>query len=130
MENKFIESYIDKDGIVKFFFSHSNSEFTTGVMVIAPNKELPKHNRPLAIENLIQISGQCVIKLFSDDVKFIEHILTPQDYFQISQGAFHIHANPFNQESITFFRAQGDITEVMKNLRNTFNKIELNKIYE
>lgn len=123
MENKFIENYIDKGKTVKFFFSHSSEKFTTGVMVIAPEKELQKHNRPLAVENLIQISGKCTMKLFNDDTEFTEHILMPGDYLQIPQGVFHIHANPFKTESITLFRAQGDITEIMKNIRETFDKL-------
>lgn len=121
----FIEAYEDKEGIVKFFFTHSDENFTTGVMIVKPNSEPSKHNRPLAVENLIQIYGKCLMKLFSDENTFEEKLMTPGTYIQIPQAQFHIHANPYNEESITLFRAQGDITKIMEVIRNNYNKINL-----
>ena len=121
----FIEAYEDKEKIVKFYFTHSDKNFTTGVMVIQPHKELTKHNRPLAVENLVQISGTCLMKLFFDEQHFEEKIMTPGTYIQIPQGTFHIHGNPHDQESVTLFRAEGDITEIMSSVRAGFDKIDL-----
>ena len=118
-----IEIYEDKNKIVKFYFTHSNIEFTTGVMVIQPNKELPKHNRPLAVENLVQISGACKMKLFDDEINFKEIMMKPGEYLEIPKGQYHIHSNPFNQESVTLFKAEGDITKVMEIIRNEYTKI-------
>ena len=121
----YIEAYEDKDKIVKFYFTHSTSEFTTGVMVIQPNKELSKHNRPFAVENLIQISSTCVMKLFIDEKNFEEKTMTPGTYIQIPRGQYHIHSNPSDQESVTLFRAEGDITKVMEVIRKEYNKIKI-----
>lgn len=121
----FIEAYEDKDRIVKFYFTHSDSQFTTGVMVIQPHAELPKHNRPLAIEHLVQVSANCTMKLFSDEENFEEKVMLPGNYIQIPKGQYHIHSNPFDQESVTLFKAEGDITKVMEVIRKDFNKIEI-----
>jgi quercetin dioxygenase-like cupin family protein len=118
-----IEAYESKDRGVKFYFTHSDDKFTTGVMVIRPQYELPKHNRPLAVENLVQISGTCLMKLFTELDEVTEHILAPGTYLQIKQGQYHIHANPYDVESVTLFKAEGDITAVMEVLRKEFSKI-------
>ncbi|MFA6325181.1 MAG: cupin domain-containing protein [Candidatus Paceibacterota bacterium] len=121
----YIEAYEDKDKIVKFYFTHSSPEFTTGVMIIQPHKELPKHNRPLAIEHLIQISSTCVMKLFIDETNFEEKVMNPGDCIQIPQAQYHIHSNPSDLESVTLFRAEGDITKVMEVIRKEYNEIKL-----
>lgn len=93
-------------------------------MVIAPHYELPKHNRPLAVENLVQISGTCVMKLFADEANFTEHVLQKGDHLVIPQGQYYIHANPYDVESATLFKAAGDITAVMDILRKEFDLIK------
>ena len=121
---KQIETYESQDGGVRFYFSHSDKNFTTGVMVIRPHYELPKHNRPFAIENLVQISGESIIKLFSDETNYTEHLLKPSDNLQIPLGQYHIHANTTDIESATLFKAVGDITVVMDNIRSGYKPIE------
>jgi len=121
---KKIETYESQDGGVRFYFSHSDEKFTTGVMVIRANYELPKHNRPLAVENLVQISGECVMKLFSDETNYTEHILEVGDSLEIPRGKYHIHANTTSIESITLFKADGDITAVMENIRKDYKLIK------
>jgi quercetin dioxygenase-like cupin family protein len=123
MENN-MEIYESKDGGARFYFTHSSSDFTTGVLVMKPQYELPKHNRPLAVENLVQISGKCTMKLFSSETDFSEHILKPGDHLQIPKGQYHIHANPNDTESATLFKAVGDITKVMDALRQDCNLIK------
>ena len=92
----YIEAYEDKERIVKFYFNHSDENFTIGVMIIKPNSELSKHNRQLAVENLVQIHGTCVMKLFSDETTFEKKIMTPGTYIQSPHAQFHIHSNPYN----------------------------------
>ena len=120
---KQIETYESQDGGVRFYFSHSDKNFTTGIMVIRPHYELPKHNRPFAIENLAQISGESVMKLFSDETNYTEHILKPGDNLQIPIGQYHIHANTKDIESIALFKADGDITAVMDIIRKEYKLI-------
>ncbi len=107
---------------VRFYFSHSDKDLTTGVMEIPSGAELPKHNRPKAFENLVQVAGQCVIKVFNgDDVT--EHTLNVGDTLRMEKGQHHIHSNPFSETSQTLFKAEGDITEVIKVLREGFTRL-------
>lgn len=118
------EIWEDPQTSVRFYFSHSSSEFTTGVMMIPPKTELPKHNRPLAIENLVQVEGTCVMKTFDDNDDMTERILEVGSTLSMPKGQFHIHANPYEQPSYTLFKAQGDITTIVENVRQSFKSIE------
>lgn len=109
---------------VEFCFSHSDKNLTTGVMYIPPGTQLPKHNRPKAFENLIQIAGKCRMTVFDlNGEDSLEKVLSPGDTLRMEKGQHHIHANPFNEKSYTLFKAEGDITEIMKVLRENFKKI-------
>jgi quercetin dioxygenase-like cupin family protein len=68
------EVWQDPNTKVIFYFSYSDENLTTGVMEIPAGAELPKHNRPKAFENLIQVSGKCLMKVFYDTDNVIEHI--------------------------------------------------------
>ncbi len=118
------ELWRDKTTGVVFYFSHSDENLTTGVMEIPANTELPKHSRPLAYENLVQISGKCVMEVFNDDDTSQELTLAVGDTLRMKKGQSHIHKNPFDQISSTLFKAEGDISEVMKVLRTNFEQLE------
>jgi quercetin dioxygenase-like cupin family protein len=118
------EIWEDPNTNVKFYFSHSSPEVTTGVMVIPPGKELPKHNRPLAVENAVQIAGKCLMKVFDDEEHYTEHVLEVGDVLTMAKGQYHIHANPYGETSYTLFKAVGDITAIVAKMRETFTKIE------
>ncbi|MEX0617183.1 MAG: hypothetical protein WD231_05285 [Candidatus Woykebacteria bacterium] len=119
------EAWEDPQTKTKFYFSHSDKNFTTGVMVLPPHSELPKHNRPLAYENLVQVSGKCVMKVFDKNGQMNEHTLEVSSSLSMDKGQFHIHANPFEEISYTLFKAEGDITSIVETIRNSFKKIEL-----
>jgi hypothetical protein len=119
------EIWEDPSTYVRFYFSHSSPEFTTGVMMIPAETELPKHNRPLAIENLVQISGKCLMTLFDDENNAEEHVLEVDSILSMKLGQYHIHANPYSEASYTLFKAVGDITAIVENVRQNFTKIEL-----
>ncbi len=121
-----MEAWEDHKTSVRFYFSHTDASFTTGVMVIPPKTELPKHNRPLAVENLVQVNGKCVMKLFNDD-DVAEYELAVGDYLVIPKGQFHTHSNPFDMPSHTLFKAEGDITAIVATLKQTFTRVELAK---
>ncbi len=118
------ETWRDPATGVEFSFSHSDENFTTGVMYLPPHSELPKHNRPKAFENLKQIAGKCNMTIFDPegDGSF-DKLLSPGDELRMEKGQFHIHANPFEEKSYTLFKAEGDITEVMRALRENFMRI-------
>ncbi len=116
------EIWRDPKTRVIFYFSHSDENLTTGVMEIPPETELPKHNRPMAYENLVQISGKCNMKVFAEE-KVSEKVLKVGDKLRMEKGQFHIHSNPFKETSYTLFKAEGDITEIMAILRENFERI-------
>lgn len=110
----------------RFCFSHSDESFTTGVLILKPDTELPKHNRPLAFENLTQVSGISQLTLLDEQGTVeVSYDLRPGTLLRMKKGQWHIHSNPFEEESITFFKAQGDITEVVAQIRKTFTSIRL-----
>jgi len=118
------EVWEDPTGKVRFCFSHSDANFTTGVMIMQPGAELPVHNRPLAYENLLQLSGRCKMNLLTPQGGIQrEVILEIGSTLKMDKAQWHIHANPFNETSLTLFKAVGDITEVVKVLRRTFTQI-------
>ena len=118
------ESWKDPATGVEFVFTHSDEKFTTGVMYIPPGKSLPKHNRPKAFENLKQIAGKCQMTVFDlDGEGSFDKVLSPGNTLRMEKGQFHIHANPFDEKSFTLFKAEGDITEIMKVLRENFARI-------
>lgn len=118
------EIWEDPNTKVKFYFSHISSEVTTGIMVIPPGKELPKHNRPLAVENAVQVAGMCVIKTFDDEEQATEHVLEVGSVLTMAKGQYHIHANPYEETSYTLFKAVGDITAIVETMRQSFTKLE------
>jgi quercetin dioxygenase-like cupin family protein len=90
---------------------------------LPPHSELPKHNRPKAFENLVQITGKCKMEVFDEEGGSFEKVLNPGDMLRMEKGQFHIHSNPFDKKSYTLFKAEGDITEIMKVLRENFERI-------
>lgn len=117
------EIWKDPDTGVVFYFSHSDEKLTTGVMMIPPGAALPKHNRPHAYENLVQVGGKCQMTVFDKNGNSTKHILNVNNSLRMQKGQFHIHANPYDEPSYTLFKAEGDITEIMKVLRSAFERI-------
>ena len=103
------------EGSILIAFSDNN--LSVGTLEINPKKELQKHNRPV-LESLFQLKGRCMIKLFGDDENIEEVVLNEGDSIDIPPKKYHIHSNPFENTSITFWKASGDITEIIENIRN------------
>lgn len=127
MNKNAITIYETPDKKARFYFSHSDNNLTTGVLVLQPRSALPKHNRPHAIENLTQICGKCLMTLFDDNSELKEIEITVGEGIKMPKAQWHIHANPYKEVSITLFIAQGNILDIMKHLRETNTKIETNK---
>lgn len=127
MEENSIEIYESPDKSSRFYFSHSDKCCTTGVLVLEPRAALAKHNRPKAIENLTQVSGKCLMTLFDENDNPTEIELNKGEGIKMPKGQLHIHANPYDQISITAFKADGDILEIMKKIREGNKKLGINK---
>jgi quercetin dioxygenase-like cupin family protein len=111
----------------RFCFAHTGTDFTTGVLLMKSDTELIKHNRPHAEENLLQIEGRCQVTLLNEDGTVgATYELTPGTSIHMKKGQWHIHANPFPEPSVTQFKAEGDISEVVDTMRHKFTKVEPN----
>jgi quercetin dioxygenase-like cupin family protein len=94
-------------------------------MAIMPDGELPKHNRPLANENLVQVSGVSLVTLLDEEGSVqATYELRPGTSLRMKKGQWHIHSNPSEEESVTLFKAEGDITEIVQTMRHKFTAIE------
>jgi len=89
-----------------FYLGESNEYNSVGYLELNPNTSLTLHKRSNGIENLTQVEGSCVIIVF-DKPKGTNHKLNENDKLSIQpEGVWHIHANPFNKKSITYWHFQ------------------------
>ncbi len=95
---------------------------SVGMLELSPGQELAKHNRPVD-EELVQVYGSCVMKLFDGDRLIKEVTLNEGDKLVIPANQFHIHSNPTNDRSITLWKFEGDIVEIIENIRNSFERV-------
>ena len=100
----------------KIMIAHSDKSMSIGILELNPQQALSKHNRP-ALESLFQIKGSCTIKLFNKDLGIEEVVLNEGDSIDITSGQFHIHSNPNDEPSVTLWKASGDITDVIDNIK-------------
>lgn len=101
----------------------SDQSQSKGELHLFPLQELDKHNRPVA-EQLQQIKGTCVMKLFNDN-KFIKDVkLQEGQKLTIPPNQYHIHSNQTNAASITAWKFRGNITKIIKQIRKSYSKAE------
>lgn len=110
------EKYSISQGNIMIAFSDKN--LSIGTLEINPGQELKKHNRPV-LESLYQLEGTCLMKIFENDENIIEKILKPGDSIDIEAKKYHIHSNLSEQKSITLWKANGDITEIIEDIRKS-----------
>ena len=97
--------------------AYAGEDFSTGYLELEPGKELAKHNRPV-LEQLMQIKGTATMIMFEgDDSK--EIVLNVGDKLDIPPKQYHIHANKGTESSITLWKANGDIMEIINAIRKS-----------
>ena len=101
---------------------HYDSNFSIGLLELNPNKKLPKHNRP-ADEELVQIFGTSTMKLFDGNNLVKEVVLKEGERLIIPANQFHVHSNPTNKKSITSWKFNGDIVNIIENIKQNFKQI-------
>lgn len=106
----------------KITIGFCDENLSIGLLELNPNQELSKHNRPVA-EELVQIHGTCVMKLFDGDKLVKEVSLNEGEKLEVPANQFHIHSNPTNKKSITLWKFEGNIAGVIENVRDNFKKI-------
>ena len=110
------ETYKITQGNIMIAFSDKN--LSVGILTINSKQELSKHNRPV-LESLYQIKGKCVIKLFDKNNNVKEVILNERESIDIPPKQYHIHSNPYDKTSITFWKASGDITKIIGDIKKS-----------
>ena len=93
-----------------------------GLLELNPYQELTKHNRPVR-EELIQICGTSKIKLFDGEGLEKEVVLHEGKKIVIPARQYHIHSNQENERSITLWQFEGDIVDVIKNIKKSCKRV-------
>lgn len=106
----------------KIVFTYTSKNLNTGSLYLNPHQELAKHNRPVT-EQLVQFVGTCVMKLFDGDTLVKEVTLHENETLTIPANQFHMHTNPTDDISVTMWKFEGDISEVLQMIRNDNEKL-------
>ena len=100
-----------------FYLGESTKKRSVGYLELKPYTSLTLHNRLGGIENLTQVKGNCVMVIF-DELEGTNHKLDKGDKLKIEpEGVWHIHANPFNKPSLTYWDFDGDITMIIEKIK-------------
>jgi len=101
-----------------FYFGLSTKEKSVGYLELKPHTSLTLHNRLGGIENLTQVKGSCIMVIFNQ-LKGSNHLLKKGDKLSIKpEGAWHIHSNPFDKPSLTYWHFDGDIRKIIESIKN------------
>lgn len=105
----------------RIFIGPSTKESSIGFLELNPRKKLSRHSRPVD-EELVQIEGISTMTLFSSHS--VEEItLKKGDYLKIPANKPHIHENRSSGKSLTLWKFEGDITEVIEKIISASKKI-------
>lgn len=115
-----LEAY-ESDGATVYIL-HTSRKLSTGFLKLKPKVEFQKHVRPV-IEQLTQVQGKCVINLMKDDKVIKEISMKEGTTIKIPANQYHTHSNPFDEVSITIWRFEGDITKIIKGIRENFKRV-------
>lgn len=100
-----------------FYLGESTKEESVGYLELKPNSSLTLHNRWGGIENLTQVKGSCIMVVF-DNEQGTNHKLAEGDKLSIKpEGVWHIHVNPSNEPSLTYWHFKGDIRKIIESIR-------------
>ncbi|MBL7169499.1 MAG: hypothetical protein ISS48_00590 [Candidatus Aenigmarchaeota archaeon] len=105
----------------KIFIGYSDEKLSIGYLELNSRQQLSKHKRPVD-EELIQLEGTSVVRIFKSH-SVGEVVLLPATTTTIPANKFHMHINETNQKSLTFWKFEGDITEIIDNIRKKYKKL-------
>lgn len=112
------EKIILPQGVIYLGLSDKNK--SVGYLELNPHTSLTLHNRPTT-EKLTQIKGVSNMVIFNDNKGKI-NILREKDTIDINPLIWHIHTNPYNAVSLTYWDFNGDIVNIIDNIRKTGKK--------
>lgn len=94
----------------KLVVSYCDKNLSIGLLELNANQELSKHSRPVD-EELFQVYGTSIVKLDK------EVTLNEGDTIKIAANEEHVHSNPSDKKSITLWKFEGDIVEIINKFR-------------
>jgi quercetin dioxygenase-like cupin family protein len=99
------------------YLGSSDENKSVGYLELNPHTSLTLHNRP-AVENITQVKNKCEVVVFWD--KEHVNILNEGDTLSIRPaGIWHIHVNPYDEVSLTYWDFDGDIRELVNSIKNS-----------
>jgi len=103
------------------YLGPSDKKKSVGYLELNPHTSLNLHNGP-AIENLTQVKGRCNMVVYFEE-KGKTFLLNQGEKLTIPEPhTWHIHVNPYNEVSLTYWDFDGDIREIIENIRKTATK--------
>ncbi len=106
----------------KIIISHSDKQLSIGILHLLPHQALDKHNRPVT-EQLVQVLGISVMKLFDGETFLKEVTVHEGDTLIIPANQYHMHTNQTDDPSITLWKFEGDISEVIQKIKQDNERI-------
>ena len=102
-----------------FYLGSSDKERSVGYLELNPKTSLALHNRPTGIEKLTQIKESCSMIIYdSDEGRVVK--LNAKDEIEIKPaGIWHIHCNPYDKISLTYWDFAGDIMNIIEAIRKS-----------
>lgn len=98
------------------YLGPSNKKQSVGYLELNPKTSLTLHNRP-AIEKLTQVKNKGQIVSYENESGKIITLNEGDSYSISPAGTWHIHTNPFETVSLTYWDFEGDITEIIEAIR-------------
>lgn len=105
----------------KIFIGPCGRDLSFGFLELAPDSSLEEHSRPVD-EELVQIEGESVITLF-DGEETREIDLEKGDFVRIPENKSHVHGNRSSSRSLTLWKFEGDIRDVIENITDSCPKL-------
>ncbi|MDO8611017.1 MAG: hypothetical protein Q7R95_10860 [bacterium] len=99
------------------YLGSSDEKKSVGYLELNPHTSLNIHNRP-AIENLTQIKGKSNMVIYNEN-KSETFLLHQGSKLKIKPEKWHIHVNPYNEVSLTYWDFDGDIRKIIDNVRKS-----------
>ncbi|TAL48036.1 hypothetical protein EPN87_01560 [archaeon] len=105
----------------RIIIGHSDEELSIGLLILNPQSRYVRHNRPVK-EQLTQAHGSCTMELIENG-KQKSVVLNAGDTLEIPANQFHTHTNPNDETSVTMWKFEGDITQVIDGIRKSMKKV-------
>lgn len=99
--------------------SHCDKQLSIGLLELNPGQALSRHNRPVD-EELVQISGSCTMKMFRGEDLVKRVVLKERERLVILANQDHIHSNPTEERSITLWKFEGNVVDIIESIRQSY----------